>query len=160
MAKDINFGYKLPTTVNDGDEWGAILEDTIDRLVNHTHDGEDSGILSATIEKDVIIFDSSVWGAPVDTIKDGYEFTYTLPSGQSAAQKTVRDFYLITGTIAQNTNNTYSISSVTDKVKINPTIIWSKSSGSATEPDVMRIRIKDKFALDGITPMHLMMVSY
>ena len=47
-------GYKLPETGDFGDDWFPALEDNIQRLNDHSHDGVDSEILTTSSTKCVV----------------------------------------------------------------------------------------------------------
>jgi len=49
--------YELPDPLEQGDDLWVILEDFINRIATHSHDGGDSKKISLNIEKDVALYE-------------------------------------------------------------------------------------------------------
>lgn len=57
----LTFGYELPNNTCTGDVWFPAMERNIQRMNDHTHDGEDSSRIAATVQ-DVL---AANWGADI-----------------------------------------------------------------------------------------------
>ena len=154
MARDIGYDYQLPTQTDDGDTWGQILETAINRLVHHQHNGDDSAILTATMEKDRTYYNNA-WSHVDNGVKQYYEKVIVLNNSTDIESNHVRDIYLVNGTY----NNNTSVTNITEKILINPEIIWTKSDPAVAHPDTMAIRILDPKDNNGVN-YNLLMVSY
>ncbi len=72
-------GYKKPETGDFGDVWFPALEDNIDRVNSHNHDGVNSEKLES---KDLeVTIDTILVGAFVDQGNGYYKATVTTPGG-------------------------------------------------------------------------------
>lgn len=79
MATTLSYGYKKPATGDLGDVWFPALEDNIDRLNGHSHDGTDSAKLQSTSTK--ASHSTVASGSFVDQ-GDGYwRATVSMPAG-------------------------------------------------------------------------------
>ena len=154
MSRDLQYGYKLPTRTDNGDEWGDILEDVIERLSTHSHDGADSKILTATMEKNRTYYNNT-WSFVDTGTKQYYEKVIALTDSTDIETNHVRDLYLINGTY----NSSTSVTDITEKILINPEVVWTKSSATVPHPDTMAIRILDPKD-NGGTNYNLLMVTY
>lgn len=50
MSKTLSNGYKKPETDDTGDTWFSDLEDNIQRLNDHSHNGTDSELITPTTQ--------------------------------------------------------------------------------------------------------------
>lgn len=163
MSKDLEYEYQIPTRVDDGDAWGAILEHAIERLVTHSHNGIDSAPLTTSITKNTTAVSSALWAdiTTIDGTKDGREVTVSAYENTTAATNHVRDFFLVTGTITTTVDGdgltTYGVSGVSERIKINPTVKWA--TVGTGEPDTMTVQISSELDSTG-TPMHLLIETY
>lgn len=118
MSRDIEYSYKIPTQTDNGDQFGLVIEDFMERMANHTHNGDDSPVLNATIEKKTEIFTN--WSP----VSDGYEMTINTASGTSMSSKVIREFYLTNG--ADDADGWFT--NATTLIRIHPTIVWSQTN--------------------------------
>ena len=79
MSTTLTYGYKKPDTGDKGSSFFPDLEDNIDRLNGHSHDGNDSVKLPPTsLSKSSQTIASTSW---VATSGGTYKQTVTMPSG-------------------------------------------------------------------------------
>lgn len=86
----LSYGYKLPETGDRGSIWFPALEDNIERLNDHSHNGTDSALLTtSSMTATTNTASSTAWDAVVG--KTGlYSQVVTMPTGF------VYDSYMIT----------------------------------------------------------------
>ena len=76
-------GFKLPETGDFGDVWFPALEDNIQQLNDHTHNGVDSEkLVSSDLEVSIV---TALVGSFTDQGNGYYRATVLCPGGQAAA---------------------------------------------------------------------------
>ena len=119
MARDIEYGYKIPTKEDDGDAWGIILENFMEGMANHTHSDGNSASLSESVEKTTLFF-APPWTPINDGIKDGFFYDVGLPDDSLFIHKKVRDYMLTDGTA--DGNGWFQAGSIL--IPFNPSFDW------------------------------------
>lgn len=90
----LSFGYKQPETGDPGSVWFPAIEDNIERLNDHTHNGTDSAQLTpSSLSKSA--FKSTILAVGWSAGSNGnYSQTITVPAGVTEINNYVVIFYI------------------------------------------------------------------